>query len=142
MPVLWTVSHATRMVVISVKGVVRLADMQECAAGIVTPATLSYRKLVDLTGSQPSMSAEDIAVLAEYVREQRGVGPMGALAITVSTDAAEEQARLFGSLAVADRPVKVFRELCAARAWLDTQPQVRRWFDDIDEDEPPHAAMG
>jgi hypothetical protein len=130
------------MVVISVKGVVHLADMQECAAGIMTPATLSYRKLVDLTDVQPAMSAEDIAVLAEYVREQSGIGPMGALAITAGSDAAEEQARLFGSLAVADGPLKIFRELAAARDWLDAQPsQARQWRDAIEEDEPPCTAM-
>ena len=139
MPVLWTVSHATRTVVISVTGAVRLADMQECAAGIMTPATLSYRKLVDLTEVQPAMSAEDIDTLAEYVREQSGIGPMGALAITAGTDEAEQQARLFGSLAVAARPLKIFRELTAAQEWLDTQPsQARRW---VEDDEPPHAAM-
>jgi hypothetical protein len=127
------------MVVISVKGIVRLADMQECAAGIMTPATLSYRKLVDLSDVQPALSDHDIATLAEYVREQSGIGPMGAMAIAAGTDEAEEQARLFGLLAVADRPLKIFREIGAARAWLDAQPsQFRRWFE---EDEPPHAAM-
>ena len=47
MPVFWGLDHSTRLVVITVKGVIRLKDMEDCVEGIMTPATLSYRKLVD-----------------------------------------------------------------------------------------------
>ena len=122
MPVHWTVFHATRQVVISAKGIVRLSDMEECVEGIMTPATLSYRKLVDLSDALAALSRDDIVALAEYARERSGNGLMGPLAITVGSDDAEQQARLFGTLAAADRPWKIFRELEAAHTWLDAQP--------------------
>ena len=47
---------------------------------------------------------------------------MGALAIVAASDVSYRQARLFESLAVADRPLKIFRELAAARDWLEAEP--------------------
>ncbi len=122
MPVLWSVSHATRSVVISAEGVVRLGDMEECVRGIVMPATLSYRKLIDLAEAELALNREGVMALAKYVREHRGSGPTGAMAITVASDEIERQARLFQALTAADRPVKIFREREAARLWLDAQP--------------------
>ncbi len=129
MPVLWSVFHATRLVVISVTGSVHLKEMEECVEGIMTPATLSYRKLVDLMGGQPALSRQDIAALAEYAR---GYGGAGALAIAVDSDEGEHQARLFGSLSGADRPWQIFRDPASARTWLDSQPSRAHppWPDD------------
>ena len=45
MPVPWRVFHSTREVV---DGAVCLKEMEECVEGIMTPATRSYRKFVDL----------------------------------------------------------------------------------------------
>jgi hypothetical protein len=132
MPVLWTVSHATRSVVISATGVVRLADMEECVRAIVTPATLSYRKLLDFSHARLVPSREGIEALSTYVREHRGTGTMGALAIVVGSDEVEHQARLFKSMEVADRAMEIFREPGIARVWLDAQPSpaLPAWLDD------------
>jgi SpoIIAA-like len=120
MPVLWSVSHSTRLVAITVKGAIRLEDMEECVAGILTPATLSYRKLVDMTEGAPALSWQDIRALAEQVRERAGRSPLGALAIVAVSAQNEQQARLLGS--VSDRPWKLFRDVQSAQAWLDIHP--------------------
>ena len=132
MPVLWTVFHATREVVISVDGAVHLKDMEECAEGIMTPATRSYRKLVDLAKGRLALSREDIAALARYVHALGGPGPMGAVAITVGSDESEQQTRHFESLSAVDRPLKIFRDLQVARDWLNTQPSpaVPHWLEE------------
>ena len=132
MPVHWRVSHSTRSVVISVTGVVRLADMEECMRAIAIPATLSYRKLVDLKHAQLAFGRDGVIELSKYVREHRGTGPMGALALVVRSTAVEQQARQFTSLEVADRSIEIFRDVEAARAWLDTQtsPVVPSWLAD------------
>jgi len=44
------------------------------------------------------------------------------LAITVGSDEGEHHAQLSASLSVADRPLKIFRDPQAARAWLGAQP--------------------
>ena len=120
MPVLWAVHHSTRLVVITVNGVIRLKDMEECLEGLMTAAVLSYRKLVDMTEGSPALSREDVLALAERVRQHAGRGTMGALAIVAVSEENERQAQLLGSLA--ERPWQIFRELAAARDWLDAQP--------------------
>jgi hypothetical protein len=120
MPVLWSVSHATRLVAITVKGVIGLEDMEECVAGILTPATLSYRKLVDLTEGTPALSHDDVRTLAERVREHADHSPLGALAIVAVSPEGEQQARLLG--AVSDRPWQIFRDVASAQAWLEIHP--------------------
>jgi hypothetical protein len=47
---------------------------------------------------------------------------MGAVAIAVGSDESEQQVHHFESLSVVDRPLKIFRDLQAARAWLNSQP--------------------
>ena len=132
MPVIWNVFHSTREVVILVQGAVHLKEMEECVDGILTPATRSYRKLVNLVDGRLALSRGDIAALATFVRERSESQPMGAVAIAVGSDESEEQMRLFDSLAVADRPLEIFRELPAARAWLNDQPSLSlpQWLEE------------
>ena len=122
MPVHWKVSHSTRSVVISATGVIRLADMEECLRAVAMPATLSYRKLVDLGQAELAVDRDGLIALSRYIREHRGTGRVGPLAIVVGSDEVAQQARQFRSLEVEDRPLKIFRDAEAATAWLDTQP--------------------
>jgi hypothetical protein len=123
MPVLWNAFHSTRLVTITFDGVTCRKDLDDCMDGIMTPATLSYRKLVDLTHGSLALSREDIAALAERVREHGRAAPMGALAILVRPGEREQHALLFDALsAAADRPLKVFSDAATARDWLDTIP--------------------
>lgn len=137
MPVIWNVFHSSREVVILVQGVVHLKEMKECVDGILTPATRSYRKLVNLVEGRLALGRGDLAALAAFVRERSESQPRGAVAIAVGSDESEEQLRLFDSLTVADRPLEIFRELSAARAWLDSQPSLSLplWL----EEAPPSA---
>lgn len=132
MPVLWTVSHAARSVVVSATGVLRLADMEECVQAVVMPATLSYRKLVDFGQAELAFGRDGVIALSRYIREHRGTRRMGALAIVVGSDALERLARQFKSLELEDRPLKIFRTTETARAWLDTQPSpiLPAWLED------------
>jgi hypothetical protein len=127
MPVLWDVFHSTRLVAITLKGAIRLKDVEDCIVKIMTPATLSYRKLVDVTEGSSMPGSESIVALAERVRKHAGIGPIGALAIVAASHEGEQQARLFKSLSVTNRPMGIFRELHAARAWLDAQPSHTLW---------------
>jgi hypothetical protein len=81
MPIVWNVFHSTREVVISVTGVVPLKEMKECVDGILTPASRSCRKLVNLVEGGLALSRGDIAVLAEYVRDSSASQPMGAVVV-------------------------------------------------------------
>jgi hypothetical protein len=106
------------MVEITFAGVIRREDMDDCADGIMTPATLSYRKLVDLRECLLALSPADVAAIAERVRAHNRDKTLGAVAFVAQEGG--QQSRLFEALSVAaDRPLKVFSEARAAREWLD-----------------------
>ena len=129
MPVLWAAFHSTRLVTITFKGVICRQDIDACTDGIMTPATLSYRKLVDLRQGSLALSPDDIAALAEHAREYGRSGVMGALAIVALSDEHGPLAPLIEALSIAaDRPLKVFCDIQAARDWLDAvPPSVPTW---------------
>ena len=121
MPVQWTVSHPTRLVIAVAKDELLLQDIEDYLEGIVAAGALSYRKIFDTTGAVGSLSEDDLMALGARIRAYIAIGPIGPLAIVASTDRSYGQARMFTALAEADRPIKIFRELHAARRWLDSQ---------------------
>src|ERR1700745_3054649 len=144
MPVRWTVFHSTRDVVIVIDGAARLQEMEEYVENVMTPATWSYRKLVNITQGDLAVSREDLATLAARVRDLGGSGPMGAVAIAVGSDESERKIRHFETLSVVDPPMKIFRDLQSARAWLDTQSSriVPLWLEDPTTEQPDEARPG
>ena len=128
MPVMWAVFHSTRLVTITFRGLVTREDFDDYLDGVLTPATLSYRKLVDLTEGSVVLSAADIAGFTARVHEHGRAGTMGAVALAIRPNAQKQLALLVESLsAAADRPLKVFGDLRTAREWLDTSsPDWRR----------------
>jgi hypothetical protein len=49
-------------------------------------------------------------------------GQVGPLAIVAASDESFAQAEIFAAAARVERPLRIFRELHAARRWLDEQP--------------------
>jgi len=121
MPVQWTISHPTRLVIAVAKDELRLQDIESYLEAIVAAGALSYRKIFDTTGATGSLSEDDLMALGARIRAYTAIGRIGPLAIVASTDKSYGQARMFTALAEADRPIKIFRELHAARHWLDAQ---------------------
>ena len=119
MSVLWAAFHSTRLVTITFTGVISRKDIDEYLESVMTPATLSYRKLVDLTQGSLVLSSDDIAALAQRVREHGRAGSMGAVAIIVRPREEELHAPLFQAVsAAADRPLKIFCDFQTAQDWL------------------------
>ena len=127
MPVQWTVSHPTRLVIAVARGNLRLLDIEHYLDGVVTANALAYRKIFDMTQATPSLSDDDLMALGARIRAYIALGKIGPLAIVATTVKSHDQARMFAALAEADRPIKIFRELHLARQWLDVQsdPQPR-----------------
>ena len=121
MPVQWTVSHPTRLVIAVAKDDLRLKDIEDYLDGVVAANALSYRKIFDTTGAMMNLSEDDLMALGARIRAYIAIGRIGPLAIVASNDKSYGQARMFMALAEADRPIKIFRELHAARHWLDEQ---------------------
>jgi len=121
MPVQWTVSHPTRLVIAIAKGELRLSHIETYLDEVVTANALAYRKIFDMTQATPKLSDDDLMHLGARIRAYIALGEIGPLAIVATTDESYEQAMMFATLAVADRPLRIFRELHLARQWLDAQ---------------------
>ena len=121
MPVHWTVSHPKHLVIAVAKDVLRLQDIEDYLDGVITADALSYGKIFDTTAATADLSEDDMMALGARIRAYIAIGRIGPLAIVAATDRSHQQARMFAALAVADRPIRIFRELHAARQWLDAQ---------------------
>ena len=124
MPIHWTISHPTQLVVSVCKGEVNRTDIEGYLGDVVVTNTLPYRKIFDMTQGEFALSDDDMMALGARIRAYAGTASMGPLAIVATSDESYGRARLFATLADARRPLKIFRELHTARQWLDAQAPV------------------
>jgi hypothetical protein len=119
MPITWTVSHPARLVVAVAQGDISAADVLAYVDEIDQAGAIQYRKLFDLSGVFAMLPMEDVRLVGMRVMALSGDKPTGPLAIVVASDAIAELARVFEATAVTKRPIQIFRDFHAARAWLD-----------------------
>ncbi|MGH8432385.1 MAG: hypothetical protein ACREUF_18495, partial [Solimonas sp.] len=68
------------------------------------------------------LTEENLKALGQRVIFYAEHGQIGPLAIVAASDESYAQAQIFASAAQVRRPLQIFRELHAARQWLDAQP--------------------
>lgn len=122
MPVHWTISHTKRLVVAVAKDEVTVADIEKYFAGITTDGAMSYRKIFEITHTPSVLTEANLRALGERVVLYAQHGQIGPVAIVAASDESFAQAQIFAAAATARRPLAIFRELHAARHWLDAQP--------------------
>lgn len=122
MPVHWTVSHSARLVVAVAKDDVTPADIERYFAGITADGAMAYAKIFEITHTPMALSDANLKALGERVIYYAQHGQMGPVAIVAASDESYAQAEIFAAAAQVRRPLRIFRELHAARAWLDAQP--------------------
>jgi hypothetical protein len=122
MPVHWTVSHPQRLVVAVAKDEVTVADIEQYFAGVTADGAMAYRKIFEITHTPNALSDENLKALGQRVVFYAQHGQMGAVAIVAASDESYARARVFASAAQVRRPLQIFRDLHAARQWLDEQP--------------------
>jgi hypothetical protein len=121
MPIHWTISKPTKLVVAVCKDAVTRKDIEGYLDAVVVADVLAYRKIFDLTQARVDLPDDDMMALGARIRAYATTGSMGPLAIVASTPESYERAHLFATLADARRPIKIFTELHKARQWLDAQ---------------------
>ncbi len=122
MPVHWTISHANRLVVAVAKDRVTVSDIEKYFAAITADGAMAYRKIFEVTNTPMALSEENLKALGERIVLYAQHGQVGPLAIVAASDESFAQAQIFAAAATARRPLAIFRELHAARHWLDAQP--------------------
>jgi hypothetical protein len=136
MPIHWEVHHATRTVVVTAEGTLGLGDLEDYLDGMESAATLSYRKLFDMTRCSSALSNEDLNRLRPRIEEETRLGPRGPAAIVAVSEENHRQAQLLISVTadVPHRPVRIFREFQAAADWLSTEPVLAAPFRESQSD--------
>ena len=120
MPVHWTVSHPQKLVVAVAKDTVTVADIEQYFAGVTADGAMSYRKIFEITHTPMALTEENLKALGQRVVFYAQHGQIGPIAIVAASDESYAQAQIFASAAQVSRPLQIFRELHAARQWLDT----------------------
>ena len=121
MPVQWTISHPQRLVVAVAKEPVTVADIEQYFAGVTADGGMAYAKIFEITASPMALSEENLRALGQRVMFYAQHGQVGPVAIVAASDESYAQAQTFAKAAVARRPLQIFRELHAARKWLEAQ---------------------
>ncbi|TAJ36229.1 MAG: hypothetical protein EPO55_22385 [Reyranella sp.] len=119
---MWTISHADRMVEAVANGHAGLQDIELYLDDVMVSDALPYRKLFDASQVTSGLGDDDMMMLGARLSAYTGLGPIGPLAIVAPATAVRQQARLFATLAPADRPLKIFKTVKAARKWLAAVP--------------------
>jgi hypothetical protein len=121
MPVHWTISHPSRLVVAVTKDEVNVGDIEQYFTGVTAEGAMAYRKIFEITHTPMALSADNLRALGQRVVYYARHGQVGPVAIVAASDESFHQAKIFAEAAQARRPLQIFRELHDARRWLDEQ---------------------
>ena len=122
MPVHWTISHSSRLVVAVAKDEVKVEDIEQYFAGVTAEGAMAYRKIFEITQTPLAISEDNLQALGQRVMFYAQHGQIGPLAIVAASDESYAQATIFAEAAKVSRPLAIFREIHEARRWLDEQP--------------------
>jgi hypothetical protein len=129
MPIYVTFYHLDRTMVGKTEGEVTLADLLNYLDDVEKARAVGYAKIFDCSAGHTTLlpvEKEALAArLAEYhTRYGREAGPF---AVVASPDVNQRLGALNGLVRKADsRPVEIFTDIHAARAWLERQAEANR----------------
>jgi len=120
MPLTWTIHPVEQLMVAVAEGDVTRADMERYLDAQVSGGAVTYRKIFDGSRGDTTMGPADLMALGVRIRSMH-LDNMGPLAVVVPPDKETLLGRLFGMLAVPDRPMRIFNDAARARSWLQKQ---------------------
>lgn len=120
MPLKWTISHADRTVEAVASGPVSLQEIERYLDDVMVSDAFPYRKLFDASQASAGPTDDEMMLLGARLSAYSGLGPLGPIAFVTPAPAIRQKVRLFAVLAPADRPLKIFKAIAAARKWLAT----------------------
>ncbi|MDP1840239.1 MAG: hypothetical protein Q8N31_24445 [Reyranella sp.] len=121
MPLKWTISHANRTVEAVASGHLSLQDIERYLDDIMVSDALPYHKLFDASQASSAPADEEMMLLGARLSAYARLGPLGPIAFVAPPAVAlQQKIHLFATLAPADRPLRIFKVVKAARKWLET----------------------
>lgn len=118
MPLITGVDHDHHTVGVVAIGTVTASDVRDHWLHRRREQSLRYTELADTRGAAMQSTADDVQQVAELLRELNREGPLGSIAIIVSSDANLDLMRGLEALVEGVCELKTFRDEESARAWL------------------------
>jgi hypothetical protein len=126
MPIYVSVYHLDKMIVGKTEGQVTLTDLDGYFDAIVKARAVGYRKIFDATSGTSVLTPDEIETfrrsLKAFVAERRG--KIGPFAVITGGQRNNGLAGICQAVFSADRPMAVFDDIHAARAWLEERHSV------------------
>jgi hypothetical protein len=119
MAIVWGVDHAARLVTARATGELSRTDIEDYLDGLAAAATLSFRKVLDMSDSGLALSSDEMAAIGVRIRGLESIGSMGRVAVIAGSDEVYDQISQYESVVGAHRPLKIFRDAEMAYAWLN-----------------------
>ncbi|WP_296339283.1 hypothetical protein [Reyranella sp.] len=124
MPIHFDISDLDRLVIAVVLGEATPDDIMEVVRAFLETGRQHYGKIIDTTAGTSPIDENRMAAIAAFMRADPKAGSRGPLAFVVDPKRGE-QAMKFAELTADERPVKVFNNLRAARAWVRENTKVQ-----------------
>ena len=122
----WEVEAKTLTVVVSGRGIVDRAFIEQYLLAMTAMGTRGYRKLFDLTYAAFEIQGDDVSAVARALTQFGAGGRAGPVAMVVGMSPLSlDMAVLLKQNLEPSRPFRVFTRLDEARQWLRLTP-VRR----------------
>lgn len=119
MPLQWVVEAETATVVVSGRGIVDRAFIEQYLRAMTAMGTRGYRKLFDLTHAAFEIPRDDVSAVASALAQFGADGRAGPVAIVVGMSPLSlDMAVLLKQNVETSRPFRVFTRTDEARRWL------------------------
>jgi hypothetical protein len=115
------IDHGARTVIATGSGILGMKDIQAFFYGL-TPATLSYGKLLNLNHCSLELTEQELVALAQQFNALRLSARLGPSAVVVASEAMYRQVSHFKAMTALARPLQIFDKHDAAYAWLTANP--------------------
>ena len=122
MPIHWTIAPLEHMVVCVFEGTVTLDDVVSCFSAIGAAGASAYRKIMDATNGECTLSASELETLTALVKAAATHATPGPVAIVTGSSGNDTVVRNFRTITPRGRPLRTFSSIHAARRWLNSQP--------------------
>jgi len=121
MPIYTTVYHLDRLIIARTKGRVTLAHLEDYFDAVTKARARSYGKIFDSTSGTSVLSEKHIATFRARMDAFVAGGKVGPFAVVTGPERHMRLANICKTVAMADRPMRIFADIDTARQWLAEQ---------------------
>lgn len=119
----WEIEAETLTVVVSGRGIINRAFIEQYLLAMTAMGTRGYRKLFDLTHAAFEIEGDDVSAVARALTQFGAGGRAGPVAMVVGmSPLSVDMAVLLKQNVEPSRPFRVFTRLDEARQWLRLTP--------------------